>query len=147
HPNIAPPSLEELLALRRLVLEPLLAADTKHRYVPLMRFAASALGYRLHGPSRFAGGGDALALLPGEAPKPLAVVARAAGVKGTVMVLPHGLDQGVRDFAMQLEDARRADAILIGLAPGVSLLHGDALRMAHAVAVTPAEGRDAHVLL
>jgi hypothetical protein len=142
------PSLEELMVLRRLVLEPLLGDPRDpHDRMPALRIAARALGYRVLGPSPLADGDLGIALLPGEAPRPIAIFARARGVRGTVVELPQGSDEEARDLALRLGNGLGADAILVGLEPGGASLSGDAMRVAHAVATSPAAGRRAATVI
>ena len=141
------PSLEELLALRRLAIEPLLGAEATSRSLGFLRYSAAILGYQLLGPSPLAGGEDALALVPGESPRPLAIVARASGVKRTVLEVPRGFEDRLRDLGLRLGNVTHADAFLIGLEPGLSLFSSDVFREAHAVATSQRPSRTAAVIL
>jgi hypothetical protein len=113
----APASVEDLLVLRRLVLEPMLAANSGKRSLPLMRLAATKLGYALHGPSTMGTGDEALVLI-GVEPRPIAIVAREKGVTGTIIEVPHGYQDGLRDVAVRISGSRSAHAILFGLEHG-----------------------------
>ena len=141
------PSLEELLTLRRLAIEPLLGPEPSTRSLGFLRYSAAILGYRLLGPSPLAGGEDALVLVPGESPRPLAIVARASGVKKTVLEVPRGFADGLRDLGVRLGNVTHADAFLVGLEPGSSLFSSDVFREAHAVATSQHASRTAAVIL
>jgi len=142
------PSIEEVLALRRLVLEPLLATGATDGRLPLMRLAAQALGYVLHGPAPLGDGELGLALVAGEAHRPLAVVARTRAARGLVVEAPHGAREGVRDLAIRLGGVLRADAIIIGFAHGTERWLGDAsVREALALATSPALERPPRIVL
>jgi hypothetical protein len=146
-PSLARRSVEEALLLRRLVLEPLLGPSGPRESIALVRFAASALGYSLQGPTLLADGEPAFALIPAGEPRPLALIARAGGVRATVIEVPYGFHQGGRDVALRLDTPPRADALLFGLEPEVALLGNEALREAAAVATSPAPDRKAALVL
>jgi hypothetical protein len=135
------PSPEDLLALRRLVLDPLLSPPGSPRSWPLLRVSARALGYRLLGPGPIAGGGEGVLLLPGDQPRPLAIVVRSNGVAHTVMEVPQAWGDGTRDLAVRLAASLGSDAILLGLAPGGAARGGEAMRLAHAVSTNAVPGR------
>lgn len=139
-------SPEDLLALRRLLLEPLVGPNAP-RSIPLLRARAAALGYELHGPSPLGDGTDALVLLPGPASRPIAIVARTHGVKGTVIEVPHGFRDGLRDVALRLASTVSADAVIFGLEHGGGARGGAAMRLAHAVATAPAAERKSGVVV
>src|SRR5262249_20825199 len=162
-PAIEPPSIEELLVLRRLVLEPLLDASPDARSLPIARLAARALGYALHGPAPLEDGDAAFALVPADPSRPtdpkgaalaprargaLGAIVRARGVRGAVVEVPHARRDGVRDFGIRVASALRADAIVVGLARHEGYLTGDAaFREAHALATTPTKDREARVVV
>jgi len=139
-------SPEDLLALRRLVLEPLLAAPGHARSLPLMRLAASKLGYALHGPTSM-GTGDEELILIGVEPRPLAIVANAKGVAHTIIEVPHGYQDGLRDVAVRMSTALAADAIFFGLEHGGAARGGEALRLAHAIASGEIDGRKPRIVV
>jgi hypothetical protein len=136
------PEAEDRLALRRLVLEPLLRANAGTRSLAVMRSAAALLGYRLYGPAPLADGDDAIALLPGTSPRPIALVARWGGVRGAVVEVPHGSHTALRDLAIQLGSGLHADAVLVGLERTGRPLDNDTLREAVAAATFPEPGRE-----
>jgi hypothetical protein len=129
----SPMAVEYVVAMRRLVLEPLLspAADTRAR--ELAPFAATAFGYRLSAPSPWIGGGLGVALLPVEDGCPLAVLTRTTGVKTTVVEASVAAHRGVRDFALRLAAATSADAVILGSSFEGGMRRG-AVRAAHAAA-------------
>ncbi|MBI2392469.1 MAG: poly-gamma-glutamate biosynthesis protein PgsC/CapC [Deltaproteobacteria bacterium] len=141
-------SLEDLLALRRLVLEPLFTPSTAPRphLVTLVRASAGKLGYELLGPSPLADGGEAFVLRPA-APRPFAAVVRTTGVTGTIVEVPHGFHDRMRDAAIRVTLGLGADALLLGLEHGGGSRGGNALRLAHAVASAEVAGRVANIVL
>jgi hypothetical protein len=152
HAATSETSSEELLVLRRLLLEPLVGAP-RARSLPFVRACAANLGYTLHGPTSLGATDDALVLLPtkGEtgrgATRPLALVARASGVRKLVVEVPHGFADGLRDLGMRLGTTLGADAILVGLEHGGGARGMAAMRLAHAVATAKADGRTPSVLV
>jgi len=141
-----PASLEDLVVLRRLVLEPLLAPPGTKRSLPMMRVAASKLGYALHGPSTLGTGDEALILM-GIEPRPIALVVREKGVNGTIVEVPHGYQDGLRDVAVRVSASLSADVILFGLEHGGGARGGDALRLAHAIVSGEIDGRKPRIVL
>jgi len=144
--STVPSSVEDLLVLRRLVLDPLLTADGSKRSLPLMRLAASKLGYALHGPSTMGTGDEALVLI-GVEPRPIAIVAREKGVVGTIVEIPHGYQDGLRDVAVRISAALSAHAILFGLEHGGGARGGEALRLAHAISAGEIDGRKPRIVV
>lgn len=144
--STVPASVEDLLVLRRLVLDPLLSPPGAKRSLPLMRVAASKLGYALHGPSTLGTGDEALILI-GVEPRPIAIVARERGVAGTIVEIPHGYQDGLRDVAVRMSTSLSADAILFGLEHGGGARGGDALRLAHAIAAAEVDGRKPRIVV
>jgi hypothetical protein len=142
----APTAVEDLIALRRLVLDPLLSPPGTKRSVPLMRMAAAKLGYTLYGPAPISGGGDAFVLMP-VASRPIALVVRSNGVAGTVIEVPHGYQDGLRDVAVRLSSDLGADAILFGLEHGGGARGSGALRLAHSIATASVAGRNPRVIV
>src|SRR5207248_7807598 len=90
---------------------------------------------------------EGIALLASETPKPIAIVARTSGVRGTVVELPLASSGDLRDGAIRLGANLHADAYLFGLEPGHGARGGPALRMAHAIATYPAEERRPELVL
>jgi hypothetical protein len=137
----APPDdvFEDLIALRRLVLAPLLGATGGGGDVPRIRAAAAMLGYRLMGPAALPDGELGLALFPADG-RPLAVVTRAGGVKTAVVEAPRARGP-VRDLAARVFAATQADAMILGLRADSSAMRADAMRVAHAAATSGAGGR------
>ena len=132
-PATHPGDLEHLVALRRLVLEPLLAPAANEASLALAPFAAATLGYRLTAPGRWAAGGEAVALLPTERGLPIAIFARTTGVRASVVEAPVGSHHGVRDLAVRFGVAIGADAIVLGeVFDGA--MRGGAVRAAHGAA-------------
>lgn len=138
---------EDLLVLRRLVLDTMLDASPRPDALPIARQAAQMLGWHLFGPVPNASGDEVVALLPGESGRPLAFVARARGVRGVVVEAPQGIHEGVRDLAVQLASDLRADALLVGMASDGTKDGGDAMRAAHASATWPEPERRGGVVL
>lgn len=128
-----PGTLEDLVALRRLVLSPLLAHDASEADRALAPLAARMLGYRVTAPSPFGGRGLGVAMLPVERNRPLALFARVSGVETTLVEAPIGAHRGVRDLALRLGVGLRADAIVVGEAFDASM-RGGAARAAHSSA-------------
>lgn len=141
-------SLEELLALRRLLLEPLLSPGgvaASPASLPLLRLRARRLGYALIGPTSLGDGGEGLALVP-TASRPLALFVRATGVASTVVEVAHGAQDAMRDAGVRVGRALGADAILFGLEPLGGARGGLSLRLAHAVASAEVDGRTPRVV-
>lgn len=145
--STTPVALEERLALRRLVLEPLLDASPGARPASVVRASAAMLGYTLRGPSKLADGSEAVALLPDTSPRPIALVARTRGVRGTVVEIPHGAHEALRALGVELALSLHADAIILGLESDGRLFGDETLRDAHGAATWPQPGRDARVVL
>jgi hypothetical protein len=131
--------LDQVTLLRRLVLSPLLETGE----LDVARLAAPTLGYVLSAASPLSGGGSGVLLMPESAPRPIALVARTTGAHGLVVEAPRGTDKQVRDLALRLGFAQRADAMLIGLTDHLPM-RGDAIRAAHATATS--EGSDVLVV-
>jgi hypothetical protein len=144
--STAPTSVEDLLALRRLVLDPLLGPPGTKRSIPLMRMSAAKLGYALLGPSQLASGGEGFVLMPVQ-PRPIAAVVKTNGVAGTVVEVPHGYQDGLRDVAVRMSNQIGADAILFGLEHGGAARGSGALRLAHAIASAAVPGRTPRVVV
>ena len=125
--------VEHLIAVRRLVLEPLLSASATEAARALAPFAASALGYQLTLKTAWAMGGEGVALLPVASNRPIAVFASANGVRERVLEAPLGAHRGVRDMALRLGVALKAGGIILGeVFDGA--MRGGAVRGAHAAA-------------
>lgn len=140
-------AIEDRLALRTLVLEPLLDASANGPPSSVVRASAAMLGYVVRGPSKLTDGSEAIALLPGTSPRPIAIVARTGGVRSIVVEVPHGAHGGLRAFGVELADSLRADAIIVGLESGGRLFGNEALRDAHGAATWPKPGREARVVV
>ena len=133
-----PGELEHLIALRRLVLHPMLSPDASPVERALLPFAASALGYQVSAPARWgtsATATEAIALLPASRGLPIAVFARTTGVRDTVVEAPTGSRDGVRDLAIRLAFAVDADALVIGEVYDGAMRAG-AVRAAHGAATS-----------
>ena len=128
-----PGELEHLIALRRLVLDPMLSPDAMPSAKALAPFAASALGYQLTAPARWPSGGEGVALLPAQRGLPIAVFARTNGVRESLVEAPTGSHAGVRDLAIRLTFAVNADALVIGEVFDGAMRAG-AVRAAHGAA-------------
>jgi hypothetical protein len=127
-------NLEHIVALRRLVLEPLLAptgAPEAAASRALVPFAATMLGYSLTAPTKGPDGQEFVALLPHDQGLPIALVTRASGVKSRVVEAPMAARRGVRDLALRLFVAVDADAIFLGEAWSGGMRYG-AMREAQA---------------
>lgn len=133
-PATHPGESEHLVGLRRLVLEPLLAPSPSEASRALAPFAASALGYRVTGPSRWAGGGEGIALLPAQRGMPIALFVRTSGVQHRFVECPAGSHHEIRDLAVRLGVAVDADAIVLGEAFDGAMRAG-AVRAAHGAAM------------
>lgn len=142
----APTSVEDLLALRRLVLDPLLGPPGTKRSVALMRMSAQKLGYALLGPAPLASGGEGFVLMP-VLPRPIAAVVKTNGVAGTIVEVPHGYQDGLRDVAVRVANEVGADAILFGLEHGGAARGSGALRLAHAIASAAVAGRTPRIVV
>lgn len=139
-------ALEDLMALRRLLLDPLLGPTASNVPVPQLRARARKLGYELLGPSPLGDGGEGLVLRP-VAPRPIALLVRVSGVAKTIIEVPHGFHDDTRDAATRLATAMHADAVLFGLEHGGGARGGAGLRLAHAVASSRISGRDPQIVL
>ncbi len=109
--------LEHLVALRRLLLEPLLAPDDSSDTAAaraLAPFAAATLGYTLTAPTPGPNGHEVVALLPRERGLPIALVTRTSGVKDRLVEAPLAARRGVRDLAIRLAVALDSEAIVFG---------------------------------
>ncbi len=143
----AKPSLEELLVLRRLVLEPLLVNVAEPPIsLAVSRAAADGLGYQLFGPTPLPDGSEGMLLLPGVNGAPLALVARRGGVRGPVLELPHAGSAPLRAVALRLFKPLRADALIMGLEAGEGALDNEAFAEAHAAAVWPHADRTSSLI-
>jgi hypothetical protein len=144
-------SPEDLLALRRLVLEPLLephAAERMRGSLAIARLAAGALGFELEGPCAIAGLGRGFALLPAaDAGAPFALLVRAEGARGMVVEIPHAHREGLREVGLRAIAALEVDAVLLGLDGEARLRGEETFRVAHFVATHAAAGRAPRVLL
>src|SRR5262249_22447959 len=132
-------AFEDLLALRRLVLGPLVGATGGTLDVARMRVAAAMLGYRLMGPAPLPDAEPGFALFPATG-RPLAVIARARGVRGDIVEAPRARGT-VRDLAARIFAATHSDAMILGLRADTSAMRADAMRVAHAAATSGAEAR------
>lgn len=139
HPYAGQASAEDMLVLRRLVLEPLLTG-AQHRSVPAMKMSARKLGYSLIGPTASPLGGNAFVLVAAGETRPLALVVKETPTNGTVVEVPHAIGDGMRDVALRLSAAMQADAILLGLEHGGAARGGAAMRLMHAVTTTHVGG-------
>jgi hypothetical protein len=135
-------SPEELLVERRLLLDPLLSPKgAQPASLPLLRVTAARLGYALHGPGPLGGGGEVVVLVPSaQGSRPLSVVVRTTGVSSTVVEVPQGFREGMRDLGLRIATRIGADAAIFGLEHGGAARGGPALRLAHAVATAPSAG-------
>ena len=110
--------VEHLVALRRLLLEPLLGptddAAEPDAARALAPFAAAMLGYTLTAPTRGPNGDEVVALIPHERGLPIALVTRTSGVRARVVEAPLAARRGVRDLALRLDVALDADAVVLG---------------------------------
>jgi hypothetical protein len=140
-------SLEELLVLRRLVLEPLLE-NTPDAGISaaLSGAAASMLGYQLFKAAVLPDGAPGKLMLPGPKGGALAVVAHAGGTRGLVLEAPHAGSATLRSLTLRLAKPLHADAVIVGLQAGEGALGNDAFAEAHAVATWPRRGRSASVV-
>ncbi len=126
--------LEDLLVLRRFVLDPLLSQAAPLQRKPLTELAARALGYELLGPSPSGSGEPAMALVAGNRPQPLALLVRARQGRRSVIEAPRGQAQALRQLALQLGEALRANVVILG-SPSEPGPHADeAVRQARAAA-------------
>ena len=141
------PSPEDLLAVRRLLLDPLLAPPGTSKSWPLLRVSARALGYQIVGPAPMAGGGDGAVLIPGDQPRPIALAVRTSGVGHTVLEVPQAWNDATRDLAVRVGAMIDADAIIFGFAPGGAARGGEAMRLAHALSTNAVPGRDASIVV
>ena len=128
-----PGDLEHLIALRRLVLDPMLSPDATSAARALAPFAAATLGYQLTTPAPWPSGGEGVALLPAQRGLPIAVFARTSGVRESLVEAPTGNRGGVRDLAIRLTFAVDADALVIGEVFDGAMRAG-AVRAAHGAA-------------
>jgi hypothetical protein len=126
---------EHLVALRRLLLEPILTPGARESARALAPFAAAALGYRLTAPARWTTGEQAVALLPVERERPIALFVRTGGVPGRVLEAPAAGHRGIRDLALRVGASLGVDAIVLGWSWHDDM-HDGALRAAHAAATT-----------
>ncbi|MGZ3475764.1 MAG: poly-gamma-glutamate biosynthesis protein PgsC/CapC [Polyangiales bacterium] len=134
HPFSGAASVEDLLVLRRLVLDPLLGGTAKHS-IAAMKLCAEKLGYKLTGPSASPFGGNAYVLVASSEARPLALVVKETTTNGTIVEVPHAIGDGMRDVALRLSTAMRADALLLGLEHGGAARGGAAMRLMHVIAM------------
>ena len=110
--------VEHLVALRRLLLEPLLGptddAAEPDAARALAPFAAAMLGYTLTAPTRRPERGRGRRAHPHERGLPIALVTRTSGVRARVVEAPLAARRGVRDLALRLDVALDADAVVLG---------------------------------
>lgn len=129
------PPLEDRLALRQLVLSPLLAATTPTSALPLIRQAAWALGYELLGPVPTADGDQAVVLHPRAATAAVALIARLEKRSGVMVEVPCGTRDALRGLAVHLGDRLDADIVLVGLDPARGPLGNAVFAEAHTAAL------------
>jgi hypothetical protein len=130
---------EDLLVLRRLLLEPLLVARDAP-FAPLLRRSADALGYRVLGPTRLDGNDQALLLLPAQDPRALAVFARTGGPHAFAVEIEQGHHPRLRDVGARLATVLDVDSILLNLEPSSSPHATEGMRALHSAALASAAG-------
>jgi hypothetical protein len=141
-PSAGPTAQEDLLALRRLILDPLLGSTVDAASLSRLRFAATALGFELVGPLENSSAPPWLALIPTAENRPLALLTRASGVRGTVIEAAGADHPALRDVAVRWAAALQADCLIVNLDS-----FGDGgVRAAHTRATAPEPGRDARLL-
>lgn len=140
-------AFEDLIALRRLVLEPLLGASTATSALPLIRASARALGYELLGPAKLPDGDQAVVLRPGASAPALALLVRLEKASGLVIEAPFGARAAVNGLALRCLDWLRADAVLVGLDSEKGALGNAAFAEAHAAATWPTRQRSSSVVV
>jgi hypothetical protein len=138
---------EDLLGLRRLVLEPLLGVKDVTASLPLIRTCAAALGYELLGPAQLPDGGQAVVLRSKGTTGSIALLARLDKQTGLVVEAPLGTSQSLRSLALRLADRLHADAVLVGLDPEQGALGNTAFAEAHAAATWPADEHGSSIVL
>jgi hypothetical protein len=141
-----PPTLEDRIALRRLVLAPLLSGTTATSALKLIRESAWTLGYELLGPAATSDGDRAVVLRPRSATAAVALIARLQKRSGLVVEAPFGTRDTLRGFAVSLGDRLDADIVLIGLDPVRGALFNTVFAEAHAAALAPSLEREQRVV-
>lgn len=134
--------VENLLALRRLLLEPLLTRSPRSISHPILRLAAGALGYRIFTFDRWTHGDGAFALVPAFGDASFGMVVSAGGVRRRTIEVGGAEVGGMRDLALRLGASLDADAVLLGFGP-----RSAALRLAHVGATFPTAGREPSLVL
>ena len=129
----ARPTLEDLLALRLLVLEPMLAPAGSSVSLALSAMIAPALGFRMLGPIRLPTGDDGRLLMPGPGGAALAVLARDARSRGPVLEVPHAGNRALRSFAVRISKPLDARALILGLEADEGALGNETFATAHAL--------------
>jgi hypothetical protein len=135
-PSTRPSDLEDIMALRRTVLEPLLSPEASPAARALLPHAASSFGYRLIGPGAWPGGGAGVALIPAEPDRSLALFAKL-GPRMRIVEAPLAGSHRLRDLALRTAVAVGADTIILGESAGGERRMG-AVRAAHAAATNAA---------
>lgn len=107
-----PQSLEYRLALRHLLLRPLLSAPSELSW-SLLGVSAKALGFDPPRKLRLASGDDAVVLTARGSKAGLALVARLQPGSGTIVELRHGHGQSLRRLGLALFGSLDADAMLV----------------------------------
>ena len=125
-----PESAEERLALRRLLLEPLLARRASLSQ-PLLQAAAAALGFDAPRRVRLASGDGAFVLTARASQAGLAMVVRAQSGSGTVIELPRGASAALRRLGLALFAELDADALLVRPCAESDPDDGELFRAAH----------------
>ncbi len=107
-----PHTAESRLALRRLLLEPLLSRRASLSQ-PLLQAAAEALGFDPPSRLRLASGDEAIVLTARASQAGLALVVRAQLGSGTVIELPRASSAALRRLGLALFAHLDADALLV----------------------------------
>jgi Capsule biosynthesis CapC len=130
---------EDVLALRHLVLTPMLAGNDGGS-PNLLRLSAAALGYELSGPAPLAGWSAeatdrGLLLVASRDPRPVAVFTRTGGPHKFTVEVEQGTHARLRDLGVRLASSLDADSVLLGLEPSSSPRETEGMRALHAAAL------------
>jgi len=126
---------EDVLALQRLLLSPLLVSA--ERLPNFLTTAASALGYSVSRADERPGD-SALLLAPQQAPRPIALLLRRRPLRGFLIEVAQGHHARLRDFGARLAFLLDADAVVFNLEPSSSPESTEGMRAAHAAALDSA---------
>lgn len=107
--------LEHQIVVRRFVL-PSLLGDPRPSLRAIAPFVAASVGYAWKESGRWLDGSEAIALLPSEPDRAIAILARKGGERRRILVVPFATERRTRDGAVRLAASLGVDAVVFGLA-------------------------------